>query len=81
MTTCRDEILDALPQLSLLSPDGTFTTDDVVAELEARQSTYAKSTIETHVRSRMCANAPDNHATVYNDLERVSVGRYRAWVQ
>jgi len=31
----------------------------------------------THVASRMCADAPDNHGTVYADLDRVGHGLYR----
>jgi hypothetical protein len=27
--------------------------------------------------SRMCVNAPDHHATVFRDIERVDLGRYR----
>jgi len=38
---------------------------------------YEASTILTHVQSRMCADAPDNHGTTYADLERVARGRYR----
>jgi hypothetical protein len=75
--TCRDEILDALPAVTAKSADETFAPEDMVAELRRRGSRYAESTIRTHVVSRMCANAPDNHGVVYADLERVSEGRYR----
>ena len=74
--TARDEILDALP--AVRSPDGTFTIDDVLRELRRRRSRYAESTIRTHIASRMCANAPDNHATTTSDLIRVAHGLYRA---
>lgn len=49
----------------------------MIDELRRRGSTYATSTIRTHVVSRMCANAPDHHARTYDDLERVADGRYR----
>jgi hypothetical protein len=75
--TARDEILAALPSIEGRSADDTFTPQDVVAELRRRGSTYAESTIRTHVVSRMCANAADHHARVYDDLKRVSDGRYR----
>lgn len=75
--TARSEILKALPAIAARSRDDTFTVDEVVREMRRRGSTYADSTIRTHVASRMCANAPDNHAITYDDLERVSEGRYR----
>jgi len=74
--TARDQILRAVHRL-----DGgrgtTFAPQDVVDELHRRGTTLADSTIRTQVTSRMCANAPPNHATVYADLERVGPGRYR----
>ena len=51
---------------------------EVLDELRRRQSRYAESTIRTHIVSRMCANAPDNHATTTSDLIRVAHGLYRA---
>jgi len=75
--TARDEILDALPAICSRTVDGTFTPEEVIDELRRRGSTYAPSTIRTHVVSRMCANAPDHHARTYDDLERVANGRYR----
>lgn len=37
----------------------------------------APQTIDTHIRSRCCANAPDNHAVTYAYFERAGRGRYR----
>jgi hypothetical protein len=75
--TARDEILAALPSVEGRSADDTFSPQDVIDELRRRGSAYAGSTIRTHVVSRMCANAADHHARVYDDLERVAEGRYR----
>jgi hypothetical protein len=75
--TARDEILAALPNIEARSAGGSFSPQDVIDELRRRGSTYAESTVRTHVVSRMCANAPDNHARTYDDLARVSDGRYR----
>ncbi len=75
MGTARDEILAVIP--AVVRADGTFTLEDVVEELRRRGSAYADSTIRTHVTSRMCANAPGNHAVTYDDLERVDRGVYR----
>lgn len=74
--TARDEILEALDVLG-----NTFTPDDVVRDMRPRGSSYAESTIRTHVVSRMCSNAPDNHARTYDDLERVRDGVYRRRVR
>jgi hypothetical protein len=49
---------------------------DVINELRRHGSRYADSTIRTHVTSRMCADAPANHATTYADLQRVGQDRY-----
>jgi hypothetical protein len=75
--TARDQVLAALPDIEARSADGSFSPQDVVDELRRRGSNLAESTIRTHVVSRMCANAPDNHARTYDDLQRVSDGRYR----
>jgi hypothetical protein len=75
--TCRDEILAALPAIVRASPDGTFSANDVIRALDRQGTRYAQSTIRTHVVSRMSADAPDHHARTWDDLERVSHGRYR----
>ena len=74
--TCRDEVLSAAAKLV---GDGIdpFSPDDVKKEMRRRGSKYEDSTIATHVTSRMCANAPQNHARVYDDLVRVGHGLYR----
>jgi hypothetical protein len=75
--TVRDESLTALPALRARLGRDDFTPAEVIQELRRAASGYADSTIRTHVVSRMCANAPDNHAVTYKDLERVGPGRYR----
>jgi hypothetical protein len=74
--TCRGEILVVVDDLERrgLVP---FSPDDVIREMRRRGSTYRDSTIRTHVVSRMCANAPGHHGTVYDDLNRVGPGLYR----
>jgi hypothetical protein len=49
----------------------------LIAEAKRLGSTLAESTLRTHVVSRMCADAPDHHGTVYAELERVGRGLYR----
>jgi hypothetical protein len=75
--TARDEILAALPAIRTRLGRETFSPQDVVDELHLRGSGYAESTIRTHVTSRMCRGAPENHARTYDDLERVGSGLYR----
>jgi hypothetical protein len=54
-----------------------FTVAEIVGQMQLAGTRYAQSTIDTHVRSRLCADAPDNHGTTYADLQRVGRGRYR----
>ncbi len=75
--TCRDEILEAFADLSKRTDRDTFSPAEIIAEMRRKGTTYAESTIRTHIVSRMCSNAPDHHAVVYSDLERVGPGLYR----
>ncbi|MEV4515164.1 hypothetical protein AB0K00_40170 [Dactylosporangium sp. NPDC049525] len=75
--TARDEILLAVADILRRSGRAEFDLSDVLAEMRQRGSRYAESTIRTHVVSRMCANAPDHHATTFDDFENVGRGRYR----
>jgi hypothetical protein len=75
--TCRDEVLAALARLELRHGRQVFRLAEIVAEVKAVGTRYRDSTIRTHVGSRMCGNAPDHHAVVYNDLVRVATGEYR----
>ena len=75
--TIRAEILAAIPAVTARNGSPIFSPQDVVDELRRRNSPYKESGIRTHVTSRMCGNAPDNHAVVYDDLERLGHGQYR----
>ncbi len=75
--TARDEILAAIGRIERRSGQETFTVVEVLDELRRSGSAYKESTVRTHIISRMCANAPDHHAVVYRDLERLEHGRYR----
>ena len=75
--SCRDQVLSAFNRLERQTGRGVFTLSEIVDEVLSVSSTYARSTVQTHVVSRMCANAPNNHATVYPDLLRVERGEYR----
>jgi hypothetical protein len=75
--TARDEILAAIPAILRKRGRDSFAPQAVIDELVRRGSPYSSSTIRTHVVSRMCTDAPDHHAHVCDDLERVAPGRYR----
>lgn len=74
---CHHEISKCACEITEKSPTGEFSVSDIVRCMEKKGSKYSKSTIRTHVTSRMCANAPDNHGTTYKSFERVGLGRYR----
>lgn len=73
----RPEILDAVRAVTVRSGAETFTVAQIVGEMTRRGTGYAESTIRTMITGHMCANAPDNAATTYDDLERVDRGVYR----
>ena len=74
---CRDEVLAALTRLETRHGRHVFRLAEIVAEVKAAGTQYRDATIQTHVGSRMCSNAPDHHAVVYDDLVRVATGQYR----
>ena len=72
----REDVLTAaraLEQRGLVP----WSPAQLIAEAQQQGSTFAESTLRTHVVSRMCAEAPNHHGTVYADLERVGRGTYR----
>ena len=75
--TCHDEVLKAAKYLSQRAASGQFTMGDIVNEMQRKGSQYAESTIRTHVASRMCRNAPANHQSRSDELERLRRGVYR----
>jgi hypothetical protein len=76
-STARAEILATARRLAEQSADGSFTLAQILAAMKRAGTRYAESTIRTHVTSRMCADAPDHHATTYDDFRRLGEGRYR----
>ena len=76
MRTCRDAVLDAFERLETRSGRRAFPLVEIVTETLRHDPQFRESTVRTHIVSRMCADAPDHHATVHNDLERVARGIY-----
>ncbi len=75
--TCRDDVLAAFARLIARTSREAFSPAEIVREVRSQGTRYRESTIRTHITSPMCANAPDHHAVVYDDLERVGHGLYR----
>jgi len=74
---CRDAVLSAFVRLEDRLGRAEFSLQVVVSEVLADTDQFSERTIRTHITSRMCAQAPKNHGTVYSDLDRVGRGRYR----
>jgi hypothetical protein len=49
---------------------------DVVDYLHRHGAPYRANTVRTEITSRLCANAPANHAVRYADFLRLGGGRY-----
>ena len=75
--TARDAILEAFESLERSTGRTDFTVAEISAFVLSRTNAFQSSTIETHVRSRLCRDAPKNHPVVYDDLTGVSRGLYR----
>lgn len=74
---CREEVLMAARAVVARTGQDTFGVMDIVSEMRRRKTSYAESTIRTHVVSRMCRNAPAHHAATYDDFERIDRNTYR----
>ena len=73
--TARQEILEVARDLTARGQT-PFAPRDILAELHRRGTKYPDSTLQTHIVSAMCVNAPANHAITYPDLRRVGHGQY-----
>jgi hypothetical protein len=62
----REEILESVRSLDR----DTFAIADVEVAM-TRRGTECVESIKTHISSRMCADAPDNHGTTSADPKRV----------
>lgn len=74
--TAREEVIDAMIRLARRHGRKDFSVAEIVAEVQGAEGGHSESTVRTHITSVMCVNAPANHATRYDDLERVARGRY-----
>ena len=54
-----------------------FRIREVIDLLREAGSRYKSSTVRTHIASRCCEGAPENHAVRYADFDRIGRGVYR----
>ena len=73
--TARTDILEAIERIERRTGRGTFTISEVLDDLRRSGTSYAESTIRTHIAAHMCTNAPGE--APYPDLERLGHGLYR----
>jgi hypothetical protein len=73
---CREEVLAAAKAIHDAG-HSDFSPAKIILRLKQAGTKFEESTIRTQVTSRMCAQAPDNHGTTYDDLERIGHGKYR----
>lgn len=74
--TDRDEILEVVRVLARRRPDGSFSVEEIVAELRRRDPTCSPGAVRRHVNGGMCSNAPAELRN-YPDLERLERGWFR----
>ncbi len=75
--TARDAILSAFRRLEKRTGRAAFRTREILEEVKREHPGYQDSTIQTHVVSAMCVDAPIHHANHTNDLRRVGRGLYQ----
>jgi hypothetical protein len=74
--TDRDGILEVVRVLARRRPDGSFSVEEIVAELQRRGPACSPGAVRRHVNGGMCVNAPA-HLRKYPDLERLERGWFR----
>ena len=75
--TCRDEIIKIIK--SKYNGNTCFTVPEIIKIMKQNNTIYKESTIRTHITSRMCVNAPNNHGVTYNDIIRIDKGLYKLY--
>ena len=75
--TAREDILQAISSFEKRTGERYFRVGDILQELTHLGIPHNKSTIQTHIVSAMCVNAPQHHAVKYPDLFRIDRGLYR----
>jgi hypothetical protein len=74
---CHEEVLEAVRAVVRIKGINEFSPEEVSSYLINRKTIYAKSSIKTHIVSRCCVNAPENHAVRYQYFKRIGHGLYK----
>jgi hypothetical protein len=74
---CHEEVLQAAKFIVESKGINEFSPGEVLQYLKNQNTSYVQSTINTHIVSRCCINAPANHAVRYEYFERIRHGLYR----
>lgn len=69
----HEEVLEAARRLAAKRKNWSFTVREIVAALPALN----QSTVQTHVVSRCCVNAPKNHPHKWDYFRRIGRGLYQ----
>ncbi len=63
MRSCRRKVLAAVVALQVRNGGKPVSPQEVIREMQQAGTSYPEGMIRAGVVSRMCVNAPDNHAT------------------
>lgn len=74
--TVRQMVLEAARRLEAVGKV-PWSPADIRRELSDSGHQFNDSSVNTHITSAMCIEAPENHAVTYPDLHRVGRGQYR----
>ena len=69
----HEEVLRTANEIASVRHDWSFTPDEIVRALPHLN----QSSVRTHVVSRCCKNAPQNHAHKWNYFQRTGRGQYQ----
>lgn len=75
--TCREELLEASRVFIKQTGKNEFSPKEIESFMRKNGTQYKVSTILTHITSKCCKNAPQNHQTKYDDFERLGKGLYK----
>jgi len=77
--SCHIDVLSAAKVIVELKGKNEFSPKEIIEYMKLNGTTYAESTIRTHIVSRCCVNAPEHHAVRYKYFERISRGLYKLY--
>jgi hypothetical protein len=75
--TARIEINKATQVLEVKTGRDTFSSKEIIRQVQSQTSEFRESTLRTHITSWMCVNTVTGHGGMYPDLVKVGHGLYR----